>query len=108
MLLSFFSVLPIRRITPTSAALRACVGMGDFNSSDLEFSSPEDEAPRRGKRAIASIVQQSIVDRVQSKKTVKTLKAVANAPSTDIARQYWYDIFTHFAVTTLRIDSRPK
>lgn len=80
----------------------------DYNSSDLDFSAAEDDGRRIGRRAIASIVQQSTADRVQSKKTVKTLKDVGNAPSTTTARRYWLELFRHFAQETLRLDARAK
>jgi len=61
--------------------------MADFNSSDIEISEPE-SAPRIGRKAIASILEKSVVDRIESKKKVKKLRDVANAPSTALHRRY--------------------
>ena len=80
----------------------------DFNSSDLELSDQENGNSRIGRKAIISIVQKSVVDRIDSKKKVKKLRDVANAPSTAWHRQYWYELFRQFAHHTLHIDNRPK
>lgn len=79
-----------------------------FNSSDLDFSGEEDSGARTGRRAIASIVSQSVNDRFASKKTVKTLKDKGNAPSTTIHRQYWLELFKQFAAATLGINDRAE
>jgi hypothetical protein len=81
--------------------------MADFNSSDIDISDQENEAPR-GRKAIASILEQSVVDRIESKKKVKRLRDVANTPSTTIHRQYWHELFKQFAEHTLHISSRPE
>jgi hypothetical protein len=79
-----------------------------FNSSDLEFSEEEYSGPRIGKRAKASIVAQSAKDRIESKRSLKALKDVGNAPSTTIHRQYWYELFKEYAVVTLGINDRAE
>jgi len=79
-----------------------------FNSSDLEFSEQEDSGARLGRRAKACIVANSLTDRIESKKTVKTLKDRANAPSTNYHRQYWFELFKQYAVVTLGINDRAK
>ena len=82
--------------------------MDDFNSSDIEVSDHEDGGSRIGSRAIASIIENSIVDRVESKKAVESLEDSANDPSTEWHRKYWYELFKQFAQHTLQIDKRPK
>jgi hypothetical protein len=82
-----------------------------FNSSDMEFDGqPEDDQRRTapGKRAMASIVAQSVTDRVASKKAVKTLKDAAMTPGTAWAREYWLNLFTEYANVTLHIEQRAK
>ncbi|KAF7189366.1 hypothetical protein HII31_09344 [Pseudocercospora fuligena] len=80
--------------------------MADFNSSDIEFSDHETSA-RVGKRAIESIIQQSVSDRIASKKVMKQLKDNGSAPSTTISRSYWHELFKSFAQHTLHIGDRP-
>ncbi len=82
--------------------------MADFQSSDIEITDEEDNGPRIGRKAIQSILEKSVVDRIESKRKLKKLKHVANAPSTAIHRQYWYELFKHFSQHTLHIDSRPE
>ena len=84
------------------------LAMADFNSSDIEISDQESDGPRVGRKAIASILEKSVVDRIESKKKVKKLRDVSNAPSTAIHRQYWHELFKQFAQHTLHIDSRPE
>ena len=81
----------------------------DFNSSDLDFGPEHDDRDTNiGKRARASIVNQSVSDRVASKKAVKLLKHAANSPGTDYPRRYWLSVFDEFATATLGIEKRPK
>lgn len=80
--------------------------MDGFNSSDIDFSEPADKRGRIGTKALASIVEHAETDRLLSKKTVKTLKDVRNAPSTTTARAYWFTLFKMFAKMTLGIDAR--
>ncbi|KAL8714820.1 MAG: hypothetical protein Q9220_001333 [cf. Caloplaca sp. 1 TL-2023] len=47
-------------------------------------------------------------DRVASKKTVKTLKDIGNAPGTTIRCQYWFELFKQYATVTLGIENRAK
>jgi hypothetical protein len=82
--------------------------MADFDSSDIEFDVPENNASRIGSRAMASMTERSALDRIESKRTIKTLQDVAGAPGTIITRRYWYTLFMHFARVTLNLDSRPK
>ena len=79
-----------------------------FNSSDLEFSEDEDSGARIGRRAKASIVANSLTDRIESKKAVKTLKDNANTPSTNYHRRYWFELFKQYAVVTLGINDRAE
>jgi hypothetical protein len=81
----------------------------DFNSSDLDFGPDDDDRSTNiGKRARASIINQSVSDRVASKKTVKTLKNVAASPGSNYKNRYWLSLFNEFATTTLGIEKRPK
>lgn len=80
----------------------------DFNSSELDFSGEDDTSAPVGKKAIASILEKSVTDRVQSKKTVKTLKPVGNAPGTTWHRRYWLQLFNAFASATLGMDKRKE
>jgi acetate kinase len=75
--------------------------MADFHSSDIEFSDQDSDTPRK---AIASILEKSVEDRIESKKKVKKLRHdVANAPSTGLHRQYWHELFKQFAQHSLHI-----
>jgi hypothetical protein len=80
----------------------------DVNSSDMEFSEPQDTQPRSvpGARAMGSIAAQSVADRFASKKALKTLTHVANSPATEYIRQYWLNLFTEFAAGALNINKR--
>ena len=69
----------------------------DFNSSDIAESDHEDATSRVGSRAIASIIAASVTDRIESKRTVKTLKDTANAPGTTAQRKYYWKLFSQFA-----------
>ncbi|KAK4956111.1 hypothetical protein LTR66_013383, partial [Elasticomyces elasticus] len=55
-----------------------------YSSSDVEV---KDDQPNKyknvGKRAVASIAQASVVDRIESKKAFKKLKLYADSPSTN-------------------------
>jgi hypothetical protein len=79
-----------------------------FNSSDLELSEEDYSGPHIGKRAIASIVSQSAKDRIESKKSLKALKDVGNAPGTTHQRQYWLELFKQYAAVTLGINDRAE
>jgi hypothetical protein len=46
--------------------------MSDVNSSDIEISEQDSDRQRRGRKAIASIIEKSAADRIASKKKVKS------------------------------------
>lgn len=80
----------------------------DYDSSELDFGGEENASAPVGQKAIASILEKSVTDRVSSKKTVKTLKPVGNAPGTTWHRRYWLELFNAFASATLGMDRRTK
>lgn len=81
----------------------------DVRSSDIEYSDTDQDALSKiGHRARASIVAQSVVDRLASKKKLKTLKDVGGAPSTTIRHRYWLTLFDQFAEDTLKINQRAR
>lgn len=64
------------------------------NSSDAPFppSSPDPYA-NIGKRAVASIIQGAVADRIASKDVLRRLKDNAGGPSEQKARMYWLKLF---------------
>ena len=82
--------------------------MDDFNSSDVELSDEEHTGPVVGRKAIASILEKSVVDRIESKRKLKKLQDAANAPGTAINRRYWLALFKNFAQHTLNINKRAE
>lgn len=81
----------------------------DFNSSDIEIPSPDDDGDDNiGARGIARIKAGAVQDRINSKIAVKTLTDSARCPSMDRQRKYWWKLFSTFVETTLKIGRRPK
>ncbi|KIV90268.1 hypothetical protein PV10_07589 [Exophiala mesophila] len=68
--------------------------------------SEEDSGPIVSRKTITSILEKSVVDRIESKKKIKKLQDAANAPSTAIHRRYWLTLFKQFAQATLNINKR--
>jgi hypothetical protein len=61
-----------------------------------------------GRRAMASILANSIVDHVRSEVTVKPPEYTESAPGTAWHHKYWFKLFKHFAAVTLGIDKRTE
>lgn len=74
--------------------------------SDLD--SDWDYVPKKKTRVLQSFDRHVEADRVQSEEASRTLKDAANAPSTAIAREYWFTVFQHFAANTLEMDKRGR
>jgi hypothetical protein len=73
------------------------ITLNSFDSAD------EDYVPKRKIRVLQSFDLHAEADRIQSEEASRTLKDEANAPSTAIARDYWFTVFQHFAANTLAI-----
>jgi hypothetical protein len=70
--------------------------------------SDEDYVLKRKIRVLHSFDRHVEADRIQSEEASRTLKDEANAPSTAIARDYWFTVFQHFAANTLEIGERER
>ncbi|KAK4997294.1 hypothetical protein LTR66_003269 [Elasticomyces elasticus] len=79
-----------------------------YSSSDVEVEERPNRFKDAGKKAIASIAQASVVDRIESKKAFKSLTAASsNVPGTAYSRSFWLSLFNKFANDTLGLAKRP-
>jgi hypothetical protein len=75
---------------------------GDFNSSDIEFEERPNPFFAAGLSSVEAIMEHALEDRIQSKKSSKTLTHAAGSPKTEYISALWMNRFMAFRKHTLR------
>ncbi|KAK9234527.1 hypothetical protein V1525DRAFT_412862 [Lipomyces kononenkoae] len=76
----------------------------DFNSSDIEYGPATKVFAYAGAQSVEQMLQHAVEDRLESKQRAKQLTYVHGSKWTQYINHLWYNRFTGFRATVLKVD----